>query len=205
MAEFAYNNAKNASSGHTPFELNCDYHPQMSYKDDVNPCFKFKSADDLSAKLRELMIVCRENLYHAQEFQKRAHNKGVKPRSYASNDKVWLNSKYIKTKQNRKLKAKFFGPFQVFYPVGKQAYKLKLSRKWRIYDVFHISLLEQDTTRKGRGDENAMELDVGKDSGEYKVKAIRDSAVYARKSESGHLPGLYYLVFWKGYLEEKNT
>ena len=26
MAEFAYNNAKNASTGHTPFELNCGYH-----------------------------------------------------------------------------------------------------------------------------------------------------------------------------------
>ena len=39
------------------------------------------------------MIVCWKNLYHAQELQKRAHNKGVKPRNYASNDKVWLNNK----------------------------------------------------------------------------------------------------------------
>ena len=45
-------------------------------------------------------------------------------------------------------------------------------------------------------DENdATELDAGNDSGEYEVEAICDSAVYARKSESGHLPGLYYLVF----------
>ena len=88
MAEFAYNNAKNASFGHTLFELNCGYHARMSYKDDVNPCSKCKSADDLSAKLKELMIVCRENLYHAQKLQKRAHNKGVKPKSYAPSDKV---------------------------------------------------------------------------------------------------------------------
>ena len=27
MAEFAYNNAKNASTGFTSFELNCEYHP----------------------------------------------------------------------------------------------------------------------------------------------------------------------------------
>ncbi len=41
---------------------------------------------------------------------------------------------------------------------------------------------------------------------EYKVEAIRDSAVYAKESDSGHyLPGLYYLVSWKGYPEEKNT
>ena len=82
MAEFAYNNAKNASTGHTPFELNCGYHPRISYDNNVDPCSKSKSADDLLAELRELIIVCRENLHHAQELQKRAHNKGVKPRSY---------------------------------------------------------------------------------------------------------------------------
>ena len=129
MAEFAYNNAKNASSGHTLFELNCGYHPRMSYEEDVKPRSKSKSADELSAKLRELMIVCQKNLHHAQELQKRAHNKGVKSRSYAPGDKVWLNSKYIKTKRNRKLEAKFFGPFQVLHLVGRQAYKLELPRK----------------------------------------------------------------------------
>ena len=142
MAEFAYNNAKNASTGHTPFELNCGFHPRMSYEEDVDPRSQSKSADELSAELRELMIVCRENLHHAQELQKRAHDKGAKPRSYAPGEKVWLNSKYIKTKRNRKLEAKFFGPFRVLHPVGKQAYKLELPKKWRIHDVFHISLLE---------------------------------------------------------------
>ena len=119
MAEFVYNNAKNASSGHMPFELNCGYHPRMLYKDDVDPRSKSKSADKLLTKLRELMIVCRENLYYAQKFQKQAYDKDVKPRSYAPRDKVWLNSKYIKTKQNRKLKAKFFKPFRVLHPIGK--------------------------------------------------------------------------------------
>ena len=129
MAEFAYNNAKNASTGHMPFELNCGYHPRMSYEEEVDPRSKSKSADKLSAELRELMIVCQENLYHTQELQKRAHDKGVKPRSYAPGDKVWLNSKYIKTKRNRKLEAKFFRLFWVLHLVGKQAYKLELPRK----------------------------------------------------------------------------
>lgn len=46
------------------------------------------------------MTIYWENLQHAQEFQKWAHNKGKKPKSYALGDKVWLNRKYIKTKQN---------------------------------------------------------------------------------------------------------
>ena len=81
---------------------------------------------------------------------------------------------------------------------------MELPKKWKIYDVFYISLLEKDTTRKERVD-NEIELDAGNDSGKYKVETIRDSAVYARESESGHLPGLYYLVSWKGYPEEENT
>ena len=47
MAEFAYNNTKNASIGYTPFELNCGYHPQMSYKEDVDPRSQSKSVDKL--------------------------------------------------------------------------------------------------------------------------------------------------------------
>ena len=65
MAEFAYNNAKNASTSHMPFELNCGYHPQISYNEDVDPHSQSKLADELSAKLRELMIIYQENLYHA--------------------------------------------------------------------------------------------------------------------------------------------
>ena len=119
MAKFTYNNVKNASNGHTSFKLNCGYYSQMSYKDNANSCSRSKSVDKQSAELRNLMIVCREILYHAQEFQKSAYNKGVKPRSYAFSNNVWLNSKYIKTKQNQKLETKFFEPFQIFHSVKK--------------------------------------------------------------------------------------
>ena len=70
-----------------------------------------------------------------------------------------------------------------------------------------MSLLEQDTTKKGRVDENATklaELNTVENSSEYKVKAICDSAVYGKKLAS-HLLGLYYLVSWKDYLKEENT
>ena len=194
MTEFAYNNAKNASTGYTPFELNCSYHPQMSYEKDVNPRSQSKLANELSVELKELMIVCQANFYHTQELQKRDHDKGVKSWSYTPGDKVWLNSKYINTKCNRKLEAKFFGPFRVLHPVKKQANKLELPKELRIHDVFYVSLLEQDTTRKRRVDDENVELDAGDKNGEYEVEAIWDSKVYARESESGHLPGLYYLV-----------
>ena len=93
------------------------------------------------------------------------------------------------------MEAKFFGRFRILHSVGKQAYKLELLGKGRIYNVFHVSLLEQDTIRKERVDEKVTELDFEAGNSEgYEVEAIRDSAVYVMESESGHLPKLYYLV-----------
>ena len=88
MVEFAYNNAKNISSGHTLFKLYCEYHLCVSYEKDLDPCSKSKTVKELSSKLWNFMAVCQQNLYHAQELQKQAHNKEVKPQSYAPGDKV---------------------------------------------------------------------------------------------------------------------
>ena len=65
MAEFAYNNAKSSSTGHTFFELNCSYHFCVFLEEDTNPHSQSKSVDKLSAELRDLMTICRENLHHA--------------------------------------------------------------------------------------------------------------------------------------------
>ena len=89
--------------------------------------------------------------------------------------------------------------------INKQAYKLELPKKQRVYNMFYVSLLEQNTIKNERVDENVtkLEFDAG-DKEKYKVKAIRDSAIYVKKSE-GHLPSFYYVVAWKGYPEEENT
>ncbi len=88
MAEFAYNNAKNASTGYTLFKLNCGYHPRVSFEEDVDPRLRFRSANELAEELKELMEVCYQNLFHAQELQKRAYDKGVKSCSYTPDEKV---------------------------------------------------------------------------------------------------------------------
>ena len=88
MAEFAYNNAKNASTGHTPFELNCSYELKISFEEDLDPRSRSCFADERVKELRELIEICYQNLLHAQELQKRAHDKGVKSRSYVPGEKV---------------------------------------------------------------------------------------------------------------------
>ncbi len=62
MAEFAYNNAKNANTGHIPFKLNCGFHPRAFYTEDVDLRSQSKSVDELVTEFRELIAVCRVNL-----------------------------------------------------------------------------------------------------------------------------------------------
>ncbi len=74
-----------------------------------------------------------------------------------------------------------------------------------IYNVFHV---EQDTTRKGWGNNVALlepekKFEVG-DNKEYEVKAIINSAVYDKEANN-QMPGLYYLVLWKSYPKKENT
>ena len=121
------------------------------------------------------MIVYCKNFHHVQKLQKWAYNKGIKPKSYASGEKAWLNRKYIRAKQNQNLEAKFSELFRVFYPIGKQVYKLELSKNWKIHDVFHMSLLEHDTIKKRRVDKKVRQIKFDNnvnDSGEYKVEVI---------------------------------
>ena len=53
MAEFVHNNAKNASTGYTLFELNCKYYPCVFYQEEeiLNPCSQSKTAKKLFSEL----------------------------------------------------------------------------------------------------------------------------------------------------------
>ena len=75
MAKFAYNNAKNAITGHMPFELNCGHHPRVCFKENTDPCSQSKTADRLSAELQKLRTVRQENLYHTHKLQKQVNDK----------------------------------------------------------------------------------------------------------------------------------
>ncbi len=74
-----------------------------------------------------------------------------------------------------------------------------------------MSLLEQDTIRNRQVDNKALpepEKDLefeAKGNKEYELEAIIDSVVYNQPANSNQMPGLYYLVLWKGYPEEENT
>lgn len=119
------------------------------------------------------MTIYQKNLYYAQKLQQRSHGKNRKLRNYFLGNKVWLSSKYIKTKRNQKPETKLFDPFQVLYLVKNQAYKLQLLKKWSIYNVFHVSLLKKDIIKKGQVDDDITQMEFKyNDNNKYEVQGI---------------------------------
>ena len=68
MAEFAYNNAKNASTSYTLFKLNYGYYSYIFYKKDFDPCLKLKTVEKLFFELQNLITIYQQNFYHIQKF-----------------------------------------------------------------------------------------------------------------------------------------
>ena len=98
MAKFAYNNTKNASTGYMPFELNCGYYSCIFFEEDINLYPQLKSADKLLAELQDLMTICQENLTTLKSFRNKLTIKALSLKAMPFSNKIWLNSKYIKTK-----------------------------------------------------------------------------------------------------------
>ena len=76
-----------------------------------------------------------------------------------------LNGKNIRTRRAvKKLDAKLFGPFKVVRLVeqGGQSVELELPQHWRVYNVFHTSLIKPyRTSVRGLRDEPIAVTDSG--------------------------------------------
>jgi len=61
---------------------------------------------------------------------------------FGLNDQVWLESKHLALPhQSKKLAPKCVGPFRIKWIISPMVFQLELPLSWRIYDVFHASLL----------------------------------------------------------------
>lgn len=58
MTEFLYNNAKNASTDHISFQLNCRYYPIIFIKDKDKLYLRSCSTNKLAKELKKLIKIC---------------------------------------------------------------------------------------------------------------------------------------------------
>ena len=106
-----------------------------------------------------------------------------------------LNRHNIKTRRpSKKLDHKNHGPFQIEKIVSPLAVRLTLPRKWKIHNVFHVSLLEPYRISEHRAPADPSKVlreanDI-KQSEEYDVDEVMASVERGR----GNNKGILYLV-----------
>ena len=135
----------------------------------------------------------------AQEAQCKAQETWIKNKPYKPfvlGDKVWLEGTNLKLPANltQKLSPRRYGPFEVAAIISKSTYRLKLPPTWRIYNVFHVSLLTPYKETEQHGP-NFLELppDIIEGEPEWEVEQILQTRLYGRGKKR------QYLVRWKGY------
>ena len=79
-------------------KLKCSYDLCIYFEETTNFYFWLKKTNKLSAKLQKLMTICSKNLYYTQKLQKHVYDKGITSKIYTLSNKIWMNSKYLKTK-----------------------------------------------------------------------------------------------------------
>jgi len=203
MTEFVDNNALFSVTFSTPFFLNKDFHPRMSFEPDVieyessRERLQATKAEDISEHMNKTLKFARESLAKTREQMMKQVNKHRKEVDYKTGSKVFLNERNIVTARSfKKLDDKMLGSFTNLGFVGS-SYKLELPESMRVHDVFHPDLLRPaaDDPLPGQKNEPSGSIVVN-DEDEWEIDDILNSRRYRRR--------LQYRVKWNGYDNDLN-
>jgi hypothetical protein len=196
IAEFAFNNAPNATTGISPFFANKGYHPNIS----VHPERDMVSsrARQFAVDLDELHQYLRTAVSEAQlRYQVTADRRRTPAPDFQIGDKAFVKAENISTtRPSKKLAEKYLGPFEIIAKHGKVSYTLRLPTSMHaIHPVFHVSMLEPSTPNDipNRTQSPPPPVEISGEP-EYEISEILDSKLDKRRRCK-----LQYLVKWLGY------
>ena len=126
LAEFAYNNSLNATTGVSPFFTNKGYHPNISPHPEQD--LASQRARDFVIDLNELHTTVHEQILLAQKcYQGPTDARQTPPPPIQIGDQVYVKSEHIwTTRPSKKLAEKYLGPFEVIVKPSRQSYTLRL-------------------------------------------------------------------------------
>lgn len=142
--EFAYNNAKNATTELTPFMMDTGRNPLVP----ANLVRKERLMGDTEARRTintwsSLLQQARDNMATAQQRAAKYANQGRRAVSFQVGDMVYLSTENLNIKGHTKFKPRYIGPYQVERSIGAASYKLKLPNELKIHPVIHVSRLQK--------------------------------------------------------------
>jgi hypothetical protein len=204
LVEIAYNNAEQSSIGLSPFYFDTGRHPYLPGNLLVNPestRSQVEEVDQFLLRQEQSLAQVREHLKKAQDRQAKYANQHRRPTpDFTIGQLVLLNQRNLvnppdQNRPKKKLLSKFIGPFKVTKKISPVAYQLELPPKFRIHNVFHISLLKpyhpNPSEFPGRVTLPPTPIKIEGRQEEWEVEKILDKRERYKKVQ--------YLVKWKGF------
>src|SRR5260221_7036671 len=143
MAEFAYNNAMNMTTGVSPFFTNKGYHPEFTA--DLQVETSSAKAQAFVVGLECIQAELKENIAQAQErYWKNADKHRTEAPELKIGNQAYIKVKFFRTRQpSKKLLEKNLGPYDVIGKPGTHSVTLCLPHQFcSVHPVFHVSQLE---------------------------------------------------------------
>jgi hypothetical protein len=208
LAEFAYNNSLNPSTGYTPFYLNYGRHPRTpatlnAYLRQVDDP-KLPAVMDFLDGLTTALARARGNVARAQQQQKFHFDKKRRDVAYYEGDSVYISTREIPFRHHHKLRDRWLGPFTITRKVDDLNYELALPKTMGIHNTFHVSKLRPHRTTAAfpeRAQAEALtkvadlDLSIATPFGRAEIILKKRHRRYGRAPAPGRLE---YLVRWAG-------
>src|SRR5258708_2770768 len=198
LAEFAYNNATNETTGASLFFANKGYPP--SFAAEPNEQVSSPEAQRFISDLDDLHTELKWSITRAQEHYQKYADKHRSPAPLLKiGNRVYVKVKYFcTTRPSKKLSEKNLGPYEIIAIPGSHSFTLCLPQHFHsIHPVFHISQLEPVESEPFPQHVQPLPPPIEIDGDiEYEVSEVLDSRVdrHFRGNKS-----LCYLVCWTRY------
>ncbi|GFW25187.1 retrovirus-related Pol polyprotein from transposon 412 [Trichonephila clavipes] len=142
---FAYNTAKQETTGFTPFYLLHGREAETTLDTMLPFCpndFDDNNITKIAARAEESRQLARVHTLRAQDKDRRRYDSKHQMVSYAPGDLVWIYTPVRKVGLSEKLLRRYFGPYQVLRRLSAVTYEVQdfdpASRKRKLREVVHV-------------------------------------------------------------------